>query len=236
MYAVLLQQILLDLYIRCELFRILIFCGFPPPRNYFNGKISPIYIYNYICGFVLLTQVIDVLPSTVRYLAEHISPNVEITETLIHFLPGSKWEHLLRIPFKRKFCGNTTVVIRIGIDNEYPNEFDHDMRVGIADGTYANMFYIVDVHNYKKYPPCYPIVDIVDKARITGKVPMSFKMTLNPLQRYGYCETSQDGGFLSAGVFGPQVDMTKGHLLVQRHSAGEEYFIRYISIEINERR
>ena len=119
---------------------------------------------------------------------------------------------------------NTTVVIRIGIDNEYPNEFDHDMRVGVYDGTYANMFYIVDVHNYKKYPPCYPIVDIVDKARVTGKVPMSFKMTLNPRERYGYCETSQDGGFLSAGVFGEQVDMTKGQLLVQRHGAGEEYF------------
>ena len=109
-------------------------------------------------GFVLLTQVLDVTPSNVESLASHISPTADIQETVIHFTPGTSNELILSIPLHWLYgFDDATIRIELGIDNEYPNQYDHDLRVGVSDGTNSNLFYIVDVNNYGSYPPCYPI-------------------------------------------------------------------------------
>ena len=176
------------------------------------------------------------LPSNVKSVAEYISPTADIQEKVIHFGPGDAWEHLLRIPLKRRVCSDSIIVINVGIENEYPNQHDHDLRVGLADGTNANMFYIIDKINYKDYPPCYPDTIPVDRTRVSGDVPNTFKIVLIPQEKYGYCETAQEGGYLSSGVFDKLVSMgKKTHILVQRESPQENYYIRYLTIEVSRR-
>ena len=174
------------------------------------------------------------LPSNVKSVAEYISPTADIQEKVIHFGPGDPREHLLRIPLKGRACSDSTIVINVGIENEYPNQHDHDLMVGLADGPNANMFYIVDKQNYNGYPPCYPITGHVDTTRVSGDVPNTFKIVLIPQEKYGYCETAQEGGYLSSGVFDRLVSMgKKTHILVQRHSPQENYYIRYLTIEVS---
>ena len=176
------------------------------------------------------------LPSNVESVAEYISPTADIQEKVIHFGPGDAWEHLLRIPLKGRVCSDSTIVKNVGIENEYPNQHDHNLRVGLADGTYANMFYIVDKQNYNGYPPCYPITDHVDSTRVSGDVPNTFKIVLIPQEKYGYCETAQEGGYLSSGVFDKLVSMgKKTHILVQTHSPHENYYIHYLTNEVSGR-
>ena len=129
----------------------------------------------FILVYILLTQVINVLPSNVESVAEYISPTADIREKVIVFGPGHAWEHLLHIPLKGRVCSDSTVVINIGIENEYPNQHNHDLRVGLYDGTRANMFYILDKQDYSGYPPCYPITDNVDSTRVSGNVLNTFK-------------------------------------------------------------
>ena len=172
------------------------------------------------------------LPNNVESLADHISPTADIQSTVIHFKPGSAGELLLSVPMFWGFFYDSTIVIKLGIDNEYPNKYDHDLRVGVSDGTTSNLFYIVDVHNYNSYPPCYPIVPNVGQRRVGGKVPYTFQMTIIPSERYGYCETAQEGGYSNVGVFADKLDPSQT-LYVQliRHDAEENYYINYISIE-----
>ena len=56
---------------------------------------------------------------------------------------------------------------------------------------------------------------------------------LIPQEKYGYCETAQEGGYLSSGVFDKLGKKT--HILVQRHSPQENYYIRYLTIEVSGR-
>ena len=124
-------------------------------------------------------------------------------------------------------------LIYIGIENEYPNQHNHDLRVGLYDGTRANMFYILDKQDYSGYPPCYPITDNVDSTRVSGNVPNTFKIVVIPKEKYGYCETAQEGGYLSSGVFNELVSMGKNtKILVQRRTPPENYYIRYLMIGV----
>ena len=198
----------------------------------FSACIIIIYIYIYISGFVLLSQVLDVTPSNVKSLAGHISPSADIQETVIHFRPGTSNELLLSIPLLGFSGCDPTIVIELGIDNEYPNKWDHDLRVGVSDGRVSNLFYIVDKNNYHSSPPCYPIVPNRDDTRVTGKVPRTFKMTIVLQEQYGNCETAHDGGYSNVGKFENKLDLSRLlYFQLIRHDAAENYYIRYISIE-----
>ena len=177
------------------------------------------------------------LPSNVKSVAEYISPSADIQEKVIHFGPGdSPREDLLRIPLRGRACSDSTVVINVGIENEYPNEHVQYLYVGLADEVASNMFIIVGKKQYDSYPPCYPDAPNVDDTRVSGDVPNTFKIVLIPREKYGYCETAQEGGYLCSGIFDNRVLMDNPFILLRRWGVNENYYLRYLTIEVSGRR
>ena len=126
------------------------------------------------------------------------------------------------------------IVITLGIDNEYPNKYDHDLKVELSDGKESYYFYIVDLKDYPNYPPCYPDVPKRDERRVScgTEVPTIFKFTVILLDKAGYCETPQEGGYFNVGKFEKYLEhSTLLDLNLYRDDADENYYIRYISIQ-----
>ena len=168
----------------------------------------------------------------VQCLASHISNTATITPTAIYFGKTGAGEILLTIPIKTP---ESAIVITLGIDSSYPNTQDYTLRIGVTDDrNNNNWFTIVDGEQYNKYPPCFPVVDDTDETRIScgTEVPSTFKFTLLPKEKLGYCETAQNGGYISIGKFHHQLDLSRS---LELHLIGwnpdEEYSIYYISIQ-----
>ena len=95
---------------------------------------------------------------------------------------------------------HATVVITVGLDKSHPNApgIDSDVFVGI---------YILDVHNYPKYSPCYPTPGTHDGTKVAAGTPVSatFKLTFSPFTKFAFCETAQEGGYnmYNTGTFSP---------------------------------
>lgn len=177
------------------------------------------------------------LPSNVKSIAEFISPSADIQEKVIHFGPGeSPREDLLRVPLRGRACSDSTVVINVGIENEYPNEHHQSLYVGLGDKHAENLFIIVGKKQYDTNPPCYPDTPNVDDTRVSGDVPNTFKIVLIPQEMYGYCETAQEGGYLSSGIFEDRVFMDNPYILLRRWMTSENYYLRYLTIEVSGRR
>lgn len=142
----------------------------------------------------------------------------------------------MRIPLFWIEGTDKSVAITLAIDNEYPNKYDHDLKVGLTDRKNGNFFWIVDNANYCSYPPCYPIALHGVKTLVSGKAPRIFKMTIVPEDKYGYCETAQDGGYTNIGVFDDKLDPSRDDMYLElvRDEPDENYFIHYISIEIRQ--
>ena len=63
-------------------------------------------------------------------------------------------------------------------------------------------------------------------------VPATFKFTVLPWQRLGYCETEQLGGYINMGQFRYQLESGKPmYLEITTVYAHEEHAIYYISID-----
>lgn len=180
---------------------------------------------------MILPQVLNVVPQNVESLTDHLSSTADIQDTVIHFGPGTYGELLMSIPLFWGVYPDSTIVIEIGIDNEYANSYDHDLRVGVSDGSNSNLFWIVDKNNYGTSPPCYPIVPERDQTLVSGDVPRRFKLIVRPDLQYGYCETAQEGGYTNVGVFENKVSSYPLFVHFLRHDAHEQYYIRYITIE-----
>ena len=103
---------------------------------------------------------------------------------------------------------------------------------------------------YIRIPPCYFYeVESEDDTLVSEetKAPSTFKFTLLPWQRLGYCETAQEGGYVNVGKFRDQLDPSKPLYLELNSQYGVEdyslskttkfttvefnYSIYYISIE-----
>ena len=146
-------------------------------------------------------------------------------------------EKLLEVPIG-EVDARATIIITVGLDNSHPNTptVDSDFNIGISDGTTQNLQNIPDISNYPDYPPCSALnADQDNRLVSTGtKVPAVFRLIFTPFNRYAACETAQEGGYVNTGRFNDQIDTTKPLLLrVQRGDAGEQYFIRYLRVEIH---
>ena len=173
-------------------------------------------------------------PKNVLIFADIISASADIQNTVIHFGPGTGGEILLQIPlYINRDLAVSTIVITLGIDNEYANNYDSDLKVGVTDGEKKNYFWIPDAGDYCIYSPCFPIVLDRDDTLVSGEVPRTFKMTIDPKFKYGYCETAHDGGYSNVGEFDDKLDVSKDvHFQLIRDESHDEYFIRYISIDV----
>ena len=112
---------------------------------------------------------------------------------------------------------------------------DSDPTIGISDGTTVNEFYVVDATNYANFPPCRHVNGVHEDTRIPTNTPpySEVTLTLQPYRRYGTCRTAQNGGYVNAGTFNAQLDITKGlSLVVRRNDAAEVYDFYYFQVEI----
>ena len=174
----------------------------------------------------------------IEFYATFLSPAVDIQERVIHFGSGVADEKLLVVPIG-EIDPHATIAITVGIDKSYPNaaSVDCDAAVGISDGTTENLFWIVDVHNYPTLSPCYPTSGSHDHTRVASGTPVSstFKLTFAPFNKFGFCETAQEGGYINTGTFSSQMDVTKPlFLTVRRNQAPEQYYYHYFKVEIYE--
>ena len=182
-------------------------------------------------GFALRTQNFKVVPSNVEYLADHISPDTNIHDTVIHFKKGDCPGLLLSVPIQTP---DSAIVVTLGTNSSHLNAHGLRVKFGISDSHGDNVFIIVDQHLYLNRPPCYayeaathdPLVDEKTKA------PSTFKFTFLPWERLGYCETGQSGGYLSVGKFSHQLnpDMPL-YLKLENLCRGDNVYINRISIE-----
>ena len=76
----------------------------------------------YASGFAFRTQKFKILPSNVERLADYISPNVDIKETVMHFKPKEDRELLLKVPIETP---DSTLVVMLGTNSSYLNEWTY---------------------------------------------------------------------------------------------------------------
>ena len=174
----------------------------------------------------------------IEFYATFLSPAVDIQERVIHFGSGVADEKLLVVPIG-EIDPHATIAVTVGIDKSYPNaaSVDCDAAVGISDGTTENLFWIVDVHNYPTLSPCYPTSGSHDHTLVASGTPVSstFKLTFAPFNKFGFCETAQEGGYINTATFSSRMDITKPlFLTVRRNQAPEQYYYHYFKVEIYE--
>ena len=109
------------------------------------------------------------------------------------------------------------------------------MKFTLHDSNSFIHFEILPQFSYNWLPPCYfyEVESEHDTLVSEGtKVPSTFKFTLLPWQRLGYCETAQEGGYVNVGKFRDQLDPLKPlYLELNSQREVEKYSIYYISIE-----
>ena len=184
-----------------------------------------------VSGFALLTQKFKVTPGNVECLASYISPGATITELDIHFSTEVSGELLLTVPIEKP---KSSIIITLGIDSSYPNTHDATLRIGVTDFHNSNWFHIVDAAQYVKSPPCFAVVDNTDETLVSEgtKVPSTLQFTIHPMERFGYCETAQEGGYINVGKLNQKLDLAEPlNLQLIGWNADEEYSIHYILIQ-----
>ena len=177
-------------------------------------------------------------PKNIEFYATFLHCGVDIQERVIYFGSGVAHAKLVEVPIGH-VDQHATIVITVGLDKSHPNtaSIDADAVVGISDGTNENLFILVDVNNYPALSPCRPISGAHDNSPSTSgmRVPSSFKLTFIPFNKFGFCETAQEGGYINTGTFSSQIDITKPlFLTVRRHNASELYYYHYFKVEIYE--
>ena len=175
-------------------------------------------------------------PKNIEFYATFLDSDVDIQARAIHFGTGVANEKLLEVPIG-EVDPHATIVISVGIDKSHPNtaSVDTDPNIGISDGTNENLFRMWDVNNYPSNSPCQPWPGSHDGTLITSgtQVSSTFKLTFTPFNKFGFCETAQQGGYINTGTFNSQIDITKPlFLTVKRSQAREQYYFHYFMVEI----
>ena len=170
---------------------------------------------------------------------------------------GSKYQRALRVelvpPATLISTSSCTVTITVALDPTLPINQDHDPIFGISDKKSFIGFQTLDVQNFLTFTSCFRYEGDVDtetlKNRKQGLGPTlnstdyfsEVKMRFRPADKWGCCQTDQVTeidtglvhGFLNIGNYESSLDPTSGlYLEVYRHSAREEYRIRYMEVEV----
>ena len=184
-----------------------------------------------------LVESLYVDSNNIEELASFIHDSAIIRDRVIYFGPGNEHQKLLEVPFGH-FCPlDGIIVITVGLVRKYHNmEIDRDPRIGISNekGHY-NFFVIHDVKDYDILPPCELLFADDDDERVSPGTLVSgtFKLTFNPMHKYGACESAQDDGYINTGEFYSAVDLTEPlYLRVDRSGEDDEYHFYYFMIEI----
>ena len=173
-------------------------------------------------------------PNNLRFYASMVDPTVSINSRVIHVGAGTANARFLTVPLAGPSELTMDTVIRITVGLK-PKRVDSDPYIGISDGTTVNEFQIVDTGNYGSFSPCRLINGVHENTRVPTSTPPYSEVTLTfmPYRRYGTCRTAQNGGYVNAGTFNAQLDITKGlSLVVKREHAGEVYDFYYFQVEI----
>ena len=129
---------------------------------------------------------------------------------------------------------DSAIVITLGMDSSHYNRYDATLHIGVTDLSKSLRFGIIDVQQYRFFPPCYPITAISSGNRVSEgtKVPSTFKLTLLLKDSFGYCETAQEGGYINVEKFYNVLDLSRPlYLQLVNWIEWKEHFIHYISIE-----
>ena len=177
-------------------------------------------------------------PNNIAFYATFLRSDVVLQGRVIQFGSGVANEKLIVVPIG-EVDPHATIVITVGLDNSHPNTagVDSDPLVGISDGTNENLFAMVDMNNYASYSPCHPFPGNHDDTRVssTTQAPSTLKLTFSPFNKFGFCETAQEGGYINTATFNSQIDITKPlFLTVKRDHATELYYFHYFKVEIYE--
>ena len=172
----------------------------------------------------------------IEFHATFLSSTADIEGRVIYFGPGVKDEKLLIVPIGR-IDPHATVVVTVGLNKSHSNDpkVDADPNIGISDGTNENLIQIVDRNNYPKYAPCYPRPGSSDDVKVTAEtlVSATFKLTFDPFNKLGICETAQEDGYINTGTFSAQIDITRPlSFTLNRQDAKEQYYFHYFNVEI----
>ena len=177
-------------------------------------------------------------PQNVEFHATFLKSDVVIKERVIIFGPGVGVEKLIEVPIG-EVDPHATIVITVGQNKTHPNTpgVDSDPIVGISDGIRENLFVLRDVANYNQLSSCHPLYGSHDDIRVSpdNEAPPIFKLTFTPFNKFGFCETAQEGGYINTATFNSQIDVTKPLFLsVRRADAYEMYYFHYFKVEIYE--
>ena len=163
-----------------------------------------------------------------------IDPTVSINSRVIHVAAGTANARFLTVPLTGPSELTMNTVIRVTVGLKPKRGVDSDPNIGISDGTTVNEFLIVDTGNYANLSPCHAN-GVHEDVRVPTNTPPYSEVTLTfqPYRRYGICRTAQNGGYVNAGTFNAQLDITKGlSLVVRRSDAAEVYDFYYFQVEI----
>ena len=173
-------------------------------------------------------------PNNLRFYASMMGPTVSINSRVIHVGAGTANARFLTVPLTGSSELTMDSVIRVTVGLK-PKRVDSDPLIGLSDGTTVNEFIIHDATNYASLSPCYIVNGVQEDVRIPRSTPPYSEVTLTfqPYRRYGTCRTAQNGGYVNAGTFNAQLDITKGlSLVIRRNNAAEVYDFYYFQVEI----
>ena len=183
-----------------------------------------------IIWFVLRTKNFEVIPGNVKCLASRISSSATIKDNVIIFSNLVSGEVLLEVPIETP---DTAIIITLSINSSYPNTHHSKVLLGVTDQIDGNWFQIVDVAQYDESPPCQPLGRGAGNPLVSEgtKVPPIFKLSVHPKERFGYCQTAQEGGYINSGLFQQQLTLLYPLIFKLTAWETEEYSIHYIHIQ-----
>ena len=91
------------------------------------------------------------------------------------------------------------------------------------------------MNDYDLITPCELLFSEQDDERISpGTLVLgTFKLTFDPMNKYGACESAEDDGYINTGTFHSVVDLTGPlYLCMDRDDEDEEYHFYYFLIQI----
>ena len=200
---------------------------------------SPIIICILFSQVSTVGKKIFITPRYAQNQATFVSPVTTFNDTSIYFGPGSDRDRLLEVPLipAGRYTINDSIAIQITavFNGSMLNERDRDPEVGITDGNNRNMFWIADVNNYPRYPPCTPkyATGSPSKTLANVTVPDQFTFLFRPAERFGACSSAQQGGYVNVGIFNYPLDLSRGiNLQIRKHNGREDYVFYYFLAEI----
>ena len=187
---------------------------------------------SYAFHFFLRSQAIKsvtVVPANLYDVADYVHRDTVVKDTVMEF--SAPTDYKLMDVNLGTVEANSAIVATIGVDNDYSVP-----SVLISDDTQTNLFYIVGSEHYDRLPPCRPYdTSSTDGKRVStgSEEPVTYKVTFVVSERFGLCETAQDGGYINAGVFNKQLDITKPiYFMLGSTGTGVKYAIKYISLVV----